>query len=128
MKETTQVTNILFDKHLAKLSLSELKVILVVIRQTIGWVNKHTGKSKVRDRIICRQFMKKTGLSRRAVSRALQSLTERKMIRVTDSKGKVLLDQGLRQGRLYMYYSAQISRPEKKYQRSFKVMRIGDLL
>jgi hypothetical protein len=36
-KHTTQVPNILFDTHLRELTESELKILLIVIRQTIGW-------------------------------------------------------------------------------------------
>ncbi len=55
IKQTTHVPNILFDRYLAHLSLSELKVILVTLRQTNDWINKHTGQRKARDRIIVRE-------------------------------------------------------------------------
>lgn len=46
MKNSTQVPNILFDQYLPKLTEAELKIVLVIIRQTNGWIDKFTGKEK----------------------------------------------------------------------------------
>ena len=82
MKETTQVPNIIFDRYLPSLSEPELKLLLVICRPTFGWHNKYTGKRKTRDRISHSQFMAKTKLSRRTVSKALKSLLVNGLIKV----------------------------------------------
>jgi hypothetical protein len=66
-KETTQVPNIFF-KLIPTLKLSEAIIILIIIRQTLGWYNPRTKKRKVNDWISYRQFRKKTGLSIKTIS------------------------------------------------------------
>ncbi len=79
-QRTTQVPNVVFDSMLPILTYAELKILLVIIRQTYGWINKRTGKRKVYDRITYGQFIKKTGLSRRSVSSAVTSLAKKGFI------------------------------------------------
>lgn len=79
-QRTTQVPNVVFDSLLPFLTYAELKILLVVIRQTYGWINKRTGKRKVYDRITYSQFIKKTGLSRRSVNTAMTSLYKKGLI------------------------------------------------
>ena len=104
-KHTTQVPNILFDTHLRKLTESELKILLIVIRQTIGWYDKATGKRKERDRITCSQFRLKTGLSKRSVTKTIQSLSVKKLIQVTDFAGKELCESIARKGKTHLFYT-----------------------
>lgn len=104
-KQTTQVPNILFDKYLPKLTDSELRVLLVIIRQTYGWVNQKTGKRKARDRISHGQFMTKAGLSRRVISKTLKTLIGKGLIDITDSRGQPLRRAGDRRGKLFLYYA-----------------------
>jgi phage replication O-like protein O len=101
----TPTPNIIFDLLLKELSFSELKIILVIIRQTEGWINKKTGKRKERDRVSRTQFIEKTGLSRRSISKAINSLSERSLIVITDKSGKNLNTSFQRQGKASMYYS-----------------------
>lgn len=104
MKYTTAVPNSVFDTHLPSLTEAELKVLLIIIRQTNGWIDKRTGRRKIRDRISHGQFMVKTGLSRRIVSQAIKSLLEKDLINVTDFAGNLLLKGSERQGSAYLYY------------------------
>jgi hypothetical protein len=39
-KKTTQIPNIVLDQYLKILSPSGLKILLVILRQTNGWVDK----------------------------------------------------------------------------------------
>jgi hypothetical protein len=103
-RETTQVPNALFDKHLPHLNASEFKVFLTIIRQTYGWIDLRTGKRKTRDRISHGQFMQKTHLSRRMVSKTLNLLFSKGLIAVTDKCGKPL-SASERSGRTHLYYS-----------------------
>jgi len=79
----TKLYNYLIDDYIPKLSESELKVLLVVVRLTIGWF-KH------RDRITRTYLMKKAGLSAKSTSRAIALLEQKKLIRITDTTGKKL--------------------------------------
>jgi phage replication O-like protein O len=105
-KNFTPTPNILFDQFLKELSNSEIKILLVIIRQTNGWIDKKTGKRKGRDRITYSQFIKKTGLSRRIISEAISSLCKKELIRITDNSGKNLNTPNERKGQLSIYYSS----------------------
>ena len=123
MKNSTQVPNILFDQYLPHLSPSELKILLIIIRQTNGWINKKTGRRKVRDRITMRQFIKKTGLSRKSASVAINKLQQRRLITVTDARGSSMSTRQ-RKGRLYLFYSVK----SLNYERKYKMLAIGELI
>src|SRR5580704_18496996 len=97
--QTTHVPNVVFDKYLQDLTGSEIKILLIVIRQTIGWVHKATGKRKKRDRISISQFMKKTGLSKRIIAKAIQSLVEKQLVEASDFKGNTLQYPQARKGK-----------------------------
>jgi phage replication O-like protein O len=103
-KYTTQVPNIIFDLHLPALSESELKVLLVIIRQTIGWIDPYTKRRKTRDWISHSQFIKKTNLSRKSISEALKSLCLKNIIRITNFKGEPLFYSWERKGKKKMWY------------------------
>ena len=103
-KQTTQVPNLLFDKHLRELTEAELKILLVTIRQTFGWHDSTTGKRKLRDRITRNQFSQKTGLSNRIISKTIQSLSVKKLILVTDFNGNELEQPKDRKGKPYLFY------------------------
>ncbi|GAB3430756.1 replication protein [Niabella aquatica] len=94
----TKTPNILIDELLKELKYAELKILLVVIRQTYGW-------KKERDRISISQFEKKTGLSRRVISETIKILVEKNIITVSDTKGNILSLPKERQGRYCLFYS-----------------------
>ena len=104
-KQTTQVPNAYFDSYLKDFNLAEMKVFSIILRQTYGWADRRTGKRKSRDRITNKWFMKATGLSKRAISKALCSLSFRKLIVISDYHGKALCEGKERQGKTYLYYS-----------------------
>jgi hypothetical protein len=104
-KQTTQVPNAIFDIHLPTLKESELKVLLVIIRQTLGWLDKRTGRRKTRDRISSSQFHKKTGLSQRIITKTLHSLSEKNLILITDYKQNELRFACDRKGKKYLFFS-----------------------
>lgn len=101
---TTFVPNYVFDSLLPKLTFAEVKVLLVIIRQTNGWVCKKTGGRKKVDRISHSQFMKKAKLSRRSVSATIASLAEKGLIEISNGRGIILNDTHDRQGQI-LYYS-----------------------
>lgn len=104
-KHTTQVPNEIFDKHLPNLTESEIKILLVIIRQTYGWIDTNTGRRKVRDRITQSQFVSKAGLSHRIVSKALKMLSDKEFIVITDVNSKSLNNPMDRKGKAVLYYS-----------------------
>lgn len=102
-KRSTQIPNVLFDVFLPTLSEKELKVILVVLRLTIGWVDTQ-GKRKLRDWISQKLFRNKTGLSGKSVSKAIDLLVNKNLIRATTKSGVVLLSSQERRGKGHIYY------------------------
>jgi hypothetical protein len=103
-QQTTQVPNKLFDVYLINLSFAEIKILLYIIRQTFGWIDKK-GKRKKRDRITHGQFVNKTGLSRRIISETIQSLIVKHLITVTDYHGNLLHNPQQRKGKVGIYYT-----------------------
>ena len=106
-QQTTQVPNFIFAL-LPNLTEAELKVILTVIRQTYGWIDKRTSKRKLKDRISGSQFRLKTGLSKRTITKTLQSLMAKNLLEITDYAGNVLQTATDRQGKTHLYYSLSL--------------------
>lgn len=107
-EKTTHVPNVIFDRLLPILTESELKIILIVIRQTVGWVDRRTGRRKERDRISGSQFRAKTGLSKRIIAIATQSLIEKQLLEVSGFKNNVLRYPCDRKGKAHLFYRATI--------------------
>lgn len=104
-KQTTQVPNILFDKQLPNLTGAELKILLIIIRQTIGWIDNYTGQRKTRDRITQSQFRVKTGLASRIISKTLKMLSDKELIAITDQNNQSLKNSLDRKGKSILYYA-----------------------
>ncbi len=94
---TTPVPNVLFDGHLKDLKIAELKILLVIIRQTLGW-------RKERDWIAGSQFREKTGLSARAVVSAIRGLLEKNLVSVRDGNDQKLDTGEKRKGKKQLVY------------------------
>lgn len=108
---TTPVPNILFDAHLGELKIAELKVLLVIIRQTLGW-------KKSCDWISASQLIQKTNCSQRAIVSAIQKLLEKDLIVVMDENGNFLNSPEQRKGKKQLFYclsSRLISTVENTY-------------
>ena len=108
-KQTTQVPNRILDHYLPNLSLGELKILLVIIRKTNGWIDKCTGKRKGRDRISHSQFKVKAGLCSRVVSKALQSLILKGLIIASDQTCNLVQTSQERKGNPRLYYSLRLT-------------------
>lgn len=104
---TTPVPNGLFDEHLPRLKSTELKLLLIIIRQTLGWRDQRTGKRKQKDWISGSQLREKTGCSRRALTDATAELIKKKLIQVTGEVGIQLRTAEERKGKLRMFYKFQ---------------------
>jgi hypothetical protein len=105
MSGTTPVPNVLFDIFLKELKSAELKVLLVIIRQTLGWSDKIGARGrKEMDWISSGQLRTKTGSSRRAISSAIEVLVSKELIVVLDRHGNLLNDPLKRQGKPKLFF------------------------
>lgn len=87
----TRVNNYIFDRIMPTLSGNGLKVLLVALRQTWGWHDPRspTGR-KQSDAISYSQFMRKGGMARATVARAVQEcLDAGYLLRVKKGRGHV---------------------------------------
>ena len=106
MKYTTPVPNAIFDIYMKELNSAELKVLLVVIRQTLGWADgRGMFGRKETDWISGSQLREKTGSSTRAITSATETLVMKKLIAVHDERGYTLQHSKDRQGKTRLYYS-----------------------
>ena len=102
---TTPVPTTLLDRVMPTLRDTELRVLLVVVRQTLGWqVGKDPLVRKERDWLTQSQLMRRTGRASGAVARAVDALVRRGLIDVLDKEGRPLVTPAERRrclGRLY---------------------------
>lgn len=102
---TTSVPNAVFDLYLKDLNLAELKVLLVIIRQTLGWKDKQTkSERKEYDWISGSQLALKTGASKRAINTAIRILVEKNLIDVLDAFGNLLDSPEKRKGKQKLFF------------------------
>jgi hypothetical protein len=113
LNKTTPVPNTVFE-YIPSLSEAELKLYLIILRQTIGWKDKQKNSRKVYDWISASQFQSKTGLSRRAISIAIHTLSFRNLILIADEHGKVLHTPKDRRGKIRLYYRIAVDTPVEK--------------
>lgn len=112
---STQIHNVILDKWLPILNDVELRVLLIVARQTVGWVwDPRTKMRKKEDWISSGQLVHKTGRGRTAVSGAIKTLIERyHLVVARDGSGKTLENSTKRRGsRGRIYYSLSLHNPE----------------
>ncbi len=90
---------------LPKLGYAELKVLLIIIRQTYGFVEPGTKKHKQWDWISGRFFVKKTNLSQRSVSEALSSLLQKGLIQAKNEQGRLVTTTIQRRRAYKLFYT-----------------------
>lgn len=109
---TTQIPNILIDEVMPDLSDTEFRVLLVICRQTLGWIaDMATGRRKAEDWISYSQLVEKTGRNRQAISKALKGLKERDLIHVLDAAGNDIAGHGMIIGQP-LFYRLNVSQYE----------------
>jgi phage replication O-like protein O len=94
----TQTPNDFFDEVAKTLKEGELRVMLVIMRQTFGWGNKQW------DRISLSQFVEKTGMEEKSVCRSLQTLIAKKLV-IKHKEGPI--------GREKVWYSLVVENPNE---------------
>ena len=103
--KTTPVPNAVFDTYLKELKLAELKVLLIIIRQTLGWEDKRTkSERKELDWISNSQLALKTGSSKRAINDAIHVLTTKNLIDVLSQTGNSLDTPDKRKGQQKLFF------------------------
>ncbi|MEM6342663.1 MAG: replication protein [Bacteroidota bacterium] len=92
MRYTTPVPNEVFDVYVRELKPGELKVLLVIVRQTLGYVvDKKNKQRRTRAWLSQLRLTQLTGLSRKAISQAIAGLVERNIVLVTDEENNALI-------------------------------------
>jgi hypothetical protein len=117
---STQVPNEIFDEHLSNLNQSQLKVLLVVIRQTLGWANLKTKQRKRKDWISISFFSKRTRLTHKSISMAISSLVYKNLIVALDYDENELKHGKDRRGKKRIYYAYAPAFKALKKQRCVK--------
>lgn len=107
MKTYTQIPNIVFDEYLPALNLNELKVLLIILRQTIGF-------QKRTDWISSKQMEQKTGLSRRSISSAIDLLVNKNLITAFSDSGEKLYTSQERKGKQRIIFGSTLTPIEKR--------------
>jgi len=82
-KGFTKVLDDYIDYYLPLLSGSEFKLLILIVRTTVGW-------NKDKDILCYNQIIKRTGLSRRIITPSIEKLYQLKLIQITDESGKQL--------------------------------------
>ena len=108
---TTPVPNDIFDRVMPMLRDTELRVLLIVVRQTAGWqAGPGSNQRKDRDWLSQSQLRRRTGRANGAVSRAVEALVKRGLVHVTDRAGKPMNTPEERRRHLgHLYYQVGAS-------------------
>lgn len=135
---TTPTPNELYNGEMRKMSDTELRVVLVVTRATLGWELDHeTGMRKKEDWISQKQLTQQTGKSNKAISTAIDSCVKKGWIEARDKEGNFLMtpeDRArkrifYRLGRIFLskIESAEVTSQDKKPQSSELAAKSGEV-
>ncbi len=106
---TTPTPNELYNGEMKKMKDTELRVVLVVTRQTLGWIkDDDSGRRKEKDWISHQQLIDKTGRSGRAVSNAIESCIQNGWIEARNGDGEILDSPKKRSGNKIYYRLGEI--------------------
>ncbi len=120
LQNTTPVPNVVLDEIMKSLKYAELKVLLLIVRQTYGWIDpKNPRKRKEFDRITIGQMANKTGCSRRVISEAIDFLVSKKYIKVLDYDGNNLTQPEQRRGKTILYFMPTLNQVQKSNKSSY---------
>ena len=86
---TTPTPNWLYNGEMKKMSETELKVVLLITRKTLGWFDPMTNERKNQDNISQKQFMEFTGKSHTAIAYSIQSSIQHGWIIAKDRNGNL---------------------------------------
>jgi len=104
LPNTTQVPNIVFNGLMREMTDTELRIVLIVVRATLGWIlDKGTGARKKEDWISHSQLRRKTGRESGAISKAIDSCIKKQWIEARDKDGNILDTKAKRRGKNIFY-------------------------
>ena len=89
ISNTTPTPNWLYNGEMKKMTGTELKVVLLITRKTLGWFDPMTLKRKEQDYIGQKQFIEFTGQSNRAIATAIQVCVKVGWIIARDRNGNL---------------------------------------
>jgi biotin operon repressor len=101
----TPFPNNLLDDYLPRLSDTAWRVLCVVVRSTNGWIDPKTGGRKQADWLSQTQLIARTGRASAAISRAVDTLTQRGIIVVSNSTGQRLETPAERRRAKRLYFA-----------------------
>ena len=87
---STPFPNVLIDQVMPRLRDTEWRLLVVIIRATLGWIDPHTGLRKEREWLTNRQLRRRTGRESAAVSEAVDALHTAKLILIRDGRGNAV--------------------------------------
>lgn len=100
LPNTTQVPNSLLNGEMQKMKDTELRVVLIVTRKTLGWLeDPETGMRKEEDWISQGQLIKLTSRSQKSVTAAIDVCINKGWIEARDKDGN-LLDTAEKRGQI----------------------------
>ena len=111
----TAIPNALIDEVMPRLKDTEWRLLCVIARQTIGWVNE-SGERKRRDWMSQSQLIAKTGRNSAALSAALDVLVRENLIECQTENGQPLSTPQQRRrhrGRVYFILRLERMQPAK---------------
>ena len=89
LPNTTPTPNWLFNGEMKKMNETELKIVMLITRKTLGWFDIMTGDRKEQDFISQSQFIGFTGQSHTAIAKAIQRSVEVGWIIARDKNGNL---------------------------------------
>jgi len=88
---TTPTPNIIFNGLMRRMNGTEFKIVMLVVRATLGWeADKETHMRKVEDWISSKQLELKTGRKRSSLSPAIDHCINEGWIEARSKKGEIL--------------------------------------
>jgi len=106
---TTPTPNELYNGEMRKMSDTELRVVLVVTRHTLGWIaDEKTGMRKKEDWISYYQLKQQTGRGYTALSEAIDNCIKNGWIEARDEQGNILDTKEKRHGKRIFYRLGRI--------------------
>src|SRR3990167_10361205 len=96
---TTPTPNELYNGEMAKMTDTELRIVLITTRATLGWeIDKETKMRKQEDWISHYQLIKKSGRSSRSITKAIDNCVKMGWIEIRDKNGELLNTKNKRVG------------------------------
>ena len=127
---STQIPHLIIRVWLPRLKDVELRILLIVADQTLGWVEDDgTGRRKEKDWISHGQLIKRTGRESRAISKGLKTLIEDyRLIEAYDEEGNALdsADKRQRNGSRIYYRLALKKPPATLFDTPAKSAKVGE--